>query len=110
MKPPTMVTVRRVIGIEGRVCSLGVGHKVQVYAEKHLTLTDEIRINETENGYSDSVRENPVYRDTQGRLYDTYYAVDYYAVVRYVRRDDGTQWRSGAHIPTPNERFDEVTT
>jgi hypothetical protein len=110
MKPPTMVTVRRVIGVEGRVCSLGEAHKVSIYAEKNLWLTDEIRINEVMGGYSDSQRENPVYRDAQDRRYDTVYAVDYYAVVRYIRREDKTEWRSGMHIDTPNERFDEVTT
>jgi len=109
MKFPTPVIVRRVVGTEERECSLGETHTVSVYAEKSLDLTDEIRINEVKGGYSDSERENPVYQDNQGRLYDTYYAVDYYAVVRYVRRDDGTQWRTGAHVPTPNKRYDEVT-
>lgn len=109
MKAPNSVTVRRVIGTEKRECLLGEKHEVSIYAEKSLCLTNEVRINEVKGGYSDTERENPVYRDSQRRLYDTYYAVDYYAVVRYVRRTDGTQWRSGMHIPTPNERYDEVT-
>ena len=108
MKVPNLVTVHRVIGMEERECSLGETHKVSIYAEKHLWLTDETRINDVTSGYSDSVRVNPVYRDGQGRRYDTYYAVDYYAVVSYVRRTDNTRWDT-RHIPTPNERYDEVT-
>ena len=109
MKFPTQVIVRRVVGTEERECSLGETHTVSVYAEKSLDLTDEIRINEVKGGYSDSERENPVYRDAQGRMYDTAYADDFYAVVRYIRREDRTEWRSGMHIPTPCERYDEVT-
>jgi len=110
MKFPTQVIVRRVVGTEERECSLGEKHTVSIYAEKSLDLTDEIRINKVKGGYSDSMPENPVYRDGQGRLYDTYYAVDYYAVVRYIRRGDDTQWRTGMSIPTPCRRWDEVTT
>jgi len=106
MKPPTTVTVRRVVGTEERECSLGEKHTVSIYAEKLLDLTDEIRINEIEGGYSDSVRENPVYRDDQGRLYDTYYAIDYYAKVRYVRREDRLHWTTGS-IPAPCIRWDD---
>ncbi len=86
------VTVRHVIEVISVTCSLGHTHKYAVYEEKILTLTDEVRVKEGPYGYSDSERINPIYRDAQGRLYDSYTSVDYYANTRYVRRDDKSHW------------------
>ncbi len=108
MKPPITVTVRCIVAHEERECSLGEKHTVAIYAEKRLDLTNEVRINETTEAYSDSERENPVYRDVQGRLYDTYVSVDYYSNKRYVRRGDRTTC-STMNILAPCVRVDKVT-
>ena len=103
----TTRTVYHVLRKDVRTCSLGEQHAVTVYAEKVIAQTDEVRINEVKGGYSDTRRENPVWVDAQGRLYDTYYAVDYPSGVRYVRRDDTTSW-SGRKPYGLAERYDET--
>lgn len=100
------VTVTHVIRTEKRACSFGEMHKVSIYAEKHLTLTEMIRINDV-LGYGDSERENPVYVDRQGRLYDTRIPVDYYGSKWYVRRDDNSGW-STRPIRGIKIRYDDV--
>lgn len=102
------VKVKHVLEVVKRTCDLGCEHKVTVYAEKTLHLTDLVRINEIVGGYSDSERENPVYEDAQGRLYDRYTPVDYYSGVRFVRRDDKTHWRNMA-VLRPCIRYDDTT-
>ncbi len=106
MKHREFVVVTHVIRTEQRACSFGEMHEVSIYAEKNLMLTEMIRITEP-LGYGDSVRENPVYSDRQGRLYDTYIPVDYYGFKRYVRRDDKTHWDTRP-IRGIKVRYDDV--
>ncbi len=103
------VKVQHVLETVSRTCNLGCEHNVTVYAEKVLHLTDLVRINEIVGGYSDNERENPVYEDAQGRLYDRYISVDYYAHTRYVRRDDRTHWQTRIPLPKPCIRYDDTT-
>jgi hypothetical protein len=89
---PQFVTVYRVVGWSDEVCNLGKSHKLAVYAQKALRLTDEVRINNARmRGYSDAELLNPIYVDTQGRKYNTYMAVDFHATRRY-EDPDGNTW------------------
>jgi hypothetical protein len=106
MDAPERVTVYTRLGEMHRECSLHTDHVLLLYGEKHLTLTDEVRVNQIKGGYSDTERENPVYRDAQGRLYDCHYSVDYYASTHYRRRDDGSSWTT-AKMPN-GHRYDKV--
>lgn len=90
-KHPEHITVYRVIGAQERTCSLGQRHKVRVYLEKHLTLTDRVRINPNAGGvlsYSDTERINPIYEDAQGRSWNRYASVDYSGNITFVGPDD----------------------
>ena len=85
---PQFVTVYRVLGWSDEVCNLGFNHKIAVYAQKALRLTDEVRINHARiRGYSDSEYSNPIYVDTQGRKYNTAMAVDFHATRNYIDPD-----------------------
>jgi hypothetical protein len=88
---PQFVTVYRVVGWSDEVCSLGMRHKLAVYAQKALRLTDKVRVNHAlPRGYSDAELVNPIYVDTQGRIYNTYMAVDFHATRRYEDKDGNT--------------------
>lgn len=88
---PQFVVVYRVVGWSDEVCDLGMSHKLAIYTEKFLRFTGDLRINEARvRGYSDALVANPVYVDTQGRLYDTYMAVDFHATRRYQDKDGNT--------------------
>jgi hypothetical protein len=94
---PQFVTVYRVLDLRKLECNLRHEHEIPVYAEKHLRLIAEVRINPNSGGqksYSDTSLENPVYVDTQGRRYNSYVSVDYYSSVSY-KDSDGVFWMSG---------------
>jgi hypothetical protein len=85
------VTVYRVVGWSDEVCNLGKSHKLAIYAEKHLRFTKDVRTNTAKvRGYSDAELMNPIYVDTQGRIYNTFMAVDFHATRRYEDKDGNT--------------------
>lgn len=91
---PQFVTVYRVLRRVDVTCSLGITHKLSIYAEKHLRLTDEVRINYARvRGYSDSEYSNPIYVDTQGRRYNTSMPVDFHGTRQYVD-PDSNYWQA----------------
>lgn len=106
MKAPATVTVYRTLEIREVHCDAGFTHAVPVYAEKHLYLTDEVRINETVGGYSDTERENPVYRDAEGRRWERYVSVDFSGNISY-HGPDAALWES--YPPRNGVRFDKAT-
>lgn len=106
MAATNKAVVRQIIDTVTVECSLGHKHTYIVYAEKILSRTDEVREKEGPYGYSDSERSNPIYIDAQGRLYDSYTSVDYYANTRYVRRDDKSHWLTSK--VQDGVRFDKV--
>ncbi len=104
---PQFVTVYRVLGFHTFECDLGHKHETPIYAEKHLRLIAEVRINPDSGGqknYSDTSFENPIYVDTQGRRYNSYVSVDYYSSVSY-KDSEGFFWMPGK--PRDGVRVDE---
>lgn len=105
---PQFVTIYRVVGWSDEVCNLGFNHKIAVYAQKSLRLTDEVRINHAlMRGYSDAEVVNPIYVDTQGRRYNTAMAVDFHATRNYID-PDGNYWVARKPDGIRVDKFEEM--